>query len=62
MRDEDRLTVGLADVDSNSLLLVGGKGANLGEMLRAGFPVPDGFCVTTNAYALVAGTGGLPPP
>ncbi|CUH96664.1 putative phosphoenolpyruvate synthase [Propionispora sp. 2/2-37] len=32
------------------LPLVGGKGANLGEMTRAGFPVPGGFCVTTHAY------------
>lgn len=30
---------------------VGGKGANLGEMTAAGFPVPDGFCVTTDAFA-----------
>jgi phosphoenolpyruvate synthase/pyruvate phosphate dikinase len=29
---------------------VGGKGANLGELTRAGFPVPVGFCVTTAAY------------
>ncbi len=28
----------------------GGKGANLGELTRAGFPVPDGFIVTTAAY------------
>ena len=38
------------DIDSSSLPLVGGKGANLGEMTKAGFPVPDGFCVTTTAY------------
>ncbi|MGB0387806.1 MAG: phosphoenolpyruvate synthase [Ardenticatenaceae bacterium] len=29
---------------------VGGKGANLGEMSGAGFPVPPGFCVTTSAF------------
>lgn len=29
---------------------MGGKGANLGEMSRAGFPVPRGFCITTHAY------------
>src|SRR5919202_6944710 len=28
----------------------GGKGANLGELLRAGFPVPPGFVLTTAAY------------
>ena len=29
---------------------VGGKGANLGEMTKAGFPVPPGFMVTAEAY------------
>jgi pyruvate,water dikinase len=29
---------------------VGGKGANLGEMVAAGLPVPPGFCVTARAY------------
>lgn len=28
----------------------GGKGANLGELVQAGFPVPPGFAVTTTAY------------
>jgi pyruvate,water dikinase len=37
--------VGLEDIH-----LVGGKGANLGKMARAGLPVPPGFCVTTQAY------------
>ncbi|WP_370589210.1 PEP/pyruvate-binding domain-containing protein [Thermoactinomyces sp. CICC 10521] len=37
-------------VDRSSLSVVGGKGANLGELTKAGFPVPDGFCVTTFAY------------
>lgn len=30
--------------------IVGGKGANLGEMTAAGFPVPPGFIVTVHAY------------
>ncbi|MGG1443398.1 phosphoenolpyruvate synthase [Brevibacillus laterosporus] len=37
-------------IDRSSLPYVGGKGANLGEMTQAGFPVPAGFCVTTHAY------------
>ena len=44
----------LTNADQGSLQLVGGKGANLGEMIRAGFPVPAGFCITTVAYARVA--------
>ncbi len=38
------------EIDSSSLPEVGGKGANLGEMSKAGFPVPQGFCITTSAY------------
>jgi rifampicin phosphotransferase len=41
------------------LVLVGGKGANLGEMVGAGLPVPSGFCVTTAAYEQVAEEAGL---
>jgi len=37
--------VGLADV-----ALVGGKGANLGELATAKFPVPPGFIITSEAY------------
>lgn len=38
------------EIDKSYLPHVGGKGANLGEMTQAGFPVPPGFCVTTLAY------------
>ncbi|GAB6171578.1 phosphoenolpyruvate synthase [Paradesulfitobacterium aromaticivorans] len=38
------------EIDKSQMLIVGGKGANLGEMTQAGFPVPQGFCVTTWAY------------
>src|SRR3954454_1336015 len=41
-------------IDRTALPVVGGKAANLGELLRAGLPVPPGFCVTTAAYELVA--------
>src|SRR5438034_11329208 len=37
----------------------GGKGANLGELRRAQFPVPDGFVITTAAYALAAEAAGV---
>lgn len=43
--------VWLQDVGKNDGKIVGGKGANLGEMVRAGFPVPPGFVVTAEAYA-----------
>lgn len=38
------------DVDKDDISSVGGKGANLGEMVKAGFPVPNGFVVTAGAY------------
>ncbi len=37
-------------VRKTDIPLVGGKGANLGEMIHAGIPVPDGFIVTAGAY------------
>lgn len=37
-------------INKNDIPLVGGKGANLGEMYGAGIPVPNGFVVTSKAY------------
>ena len=33
-----------------SLAEAGGKGANLGEMLRNGFLIPNGYVVTSGSY------------
>jgi pyruvate,water dikinase len=55
------LVVPLQGLDSTWLPLVGGKAAHLGELLRGGFAVPDGFCVTTVAYARVAVAAGIDP-
>lgn len=38
------------EIDKGDVATVGGKGANLGEMTQAGFPVPNGFVVTSSAY------------
>ena len=38
------------EVDKDDVDLVGGKGANLGEMVGFGLPVPNGFIVTSYAY------------
>ena len=45
-----RYTLWFQDIDVSAVPVVGGKGANLGEMVRAGMPVPPGFCVTARAY------------
>jgi phosphoenolpyruvate synthase/pyruvate phosphate dikinase len=39
-----------SEIGATDVGLVGGKGANLGEMTRAGLPVPPGFCLTAEAY------------
>lgn len=46
----DKFVLYFDEVDRASLPEVGGKVASLGEMARAGFPVPGGFCITTAAY------------
>lgn len=38
------------EVHKGDVGIVGGKGANLGEMTNADFPVPNGFIVTSSAY------------
>ena len=51
MTNMNSLILAFADIRAADLALVGGKGANLGEMVHAGFPVPPGFCLTTAAFA-----------
>ena len=41
-----------SQIDKHDVAIVGGKGANLGEMFQAGFPVPYGFVVTAQSYFL----------
>lgn len=48
----DRLSKG-------DLKRAGGKGANLGEMVKAGIPVPAGFVVTTAAFDLLVSAHNL---
>jgi pyruvate,water dikinase len=38
------------EVDKDDVGLAGGKGANLGELTKAGIPVPPGFIVTSHSY------------
>ena len=48
-------------IQAASIAVAGGKGANLGELVRAGFGVPDGFVVTTAAYDRFVAAGVLAP-
>ena len=45
-----RLVAWLDEVRRGDTLSVGGKGANLGELIGAGLPVPPGFVVTAGGY------------
>jgi len=50
MTKKEKNILWFQEVDKDDVSLVGGKGANLGEMAKAGFPVPRGFIVTSKAY------------
>ena len=47
---EKRLVLWFEELSKDDVPLVGGKNANLGEMINAGIPVPPGFAVTAYAY------------
>ncbi|OPX83144.1 MAG: Phosphoenolpyruvate synthase [Pelotomaculum sp. PtaB.Bin013] len=48
--------LGFQEIDKHKLMVVGGKGVNLGELARIeGIRVPEGFCVTTEAYKRITG-------
>lgn len=45
--------------EARDTAIVGGKGSNLGQLAQAEFPVPPGFCVTTEAYSAFLAESGL---
>ena len=53
------LVVPLTSVRASDGDRVGGKAANLGELIAAGFPVPPGAVVTTDAYRRALAASGL---
>ncbi|MGD1835197.1 MAG: phosphoenolpyruvate synthase [Nitrososphaeraceae archaeon] len=46
-------TVNLDKIGKDDIKIVGGKGANLGEMIKFNIPVPSGFAVTTLSFDLL---------
>ena len=61
MPSVDRQVIRLEDAGEPALFpLVGGKASNLGAMGRSGLPVPGGFCVSTDVYAMTARLAGIP--
>ncbi|WNG40033.1 phosphoenolpyruvate synthase [Archangium violaceum] len=48
--------LGFQDLDKTKRMVVGGKGANLGELSKIdGIRVPDGFCISTEAFKRIIG-------
>ena len=56
-----RSVVWFSEVGREDLGLVGGKGANLGELTRASIPVPPGFVVTADTYFRFIQSNALEP-
>ncbi|HEY9399278.1 MAG TPA: phosphoenolpyruvate synthase [Nitrososphaeraceae archaeon] len=42
--------IGLDQLGRHDLEIAGGKAANLGELIKIGMPVPEGFIVSTNSF------------
>ena len=61
MNKQTALILPFSQIEKEDIPLVGGKGANLGEMAGAGFPIPPGFCLTANAYREMIAINQLAP-
>ena len=57
----DRKIVDVNELHVEDIPIVGGKGANLGELTNAGFPVPEAFVLTTESYDYFVTSGDLMP-
>ena len=57
----DRKIVDVNELHVEDIPIVGGKGANLGELTNAGFPVPEAFVLTTESYDYFVKSGDLMP-
>jgi len=55
------LVLPFSKIHKEDIPLVGGKGANLGEMYNFGIPVPNGFVITAQAYEKVIEHNALQP-
>jgi pyruvate, water dikinase len=59
MTQHSDLVAWLGDLGKDDVPRVGGKGANLGELMRAGLPVPVGFVVCADSYLSAMEAGGV---
>ncbi|AFR48202.1 PEP/pyruvate-binding domain-containing protein [Gordonia sp. KTR9] len=58
---QSQMVLPLRECGSDRVHLVGGKALGLGELVSAGFAVPDGFVVTTAAYRRAIDVAGIGP-
>ncbi len=56
---DDPFVIPFDELGLDRIGLVGGKSAHLGDLRRAGFPVPPGFAVTTHAFDRLEAPAGL---
>ncbi len=61
MNKDTALILPFSKIEKEDVPIAGGKGANLGEMTRAGFPIPAGFCLTADAYRKIIAFNNLEP-
>src|SRR3989344_6582693 len=59
MSAHSKFVVWFNEVDKHDIAVVGGKGANLGDMTQAKLPVPPGFIVTATAYHYFLDRAGI---
>jgi pyruvate,water dikinase len=57
--DKNNFIKWFSEISKKDTTIVGGKGANLGEMYNSKFPVPPGFVVTAEAYEYFLRETGL---
>ncbi len=50
MENSKKVIAWFEEIGRADIPIAGGKGANLGELIRARVPVPPGFVVTADAY------------
>ena len=56
MKNMRSYILGFQQIDKTKVAMVGGKGANLGELCRIeGIRVPNGFCISTEAFKRIMG-------
>jgi rifampicin phosphotransferase len=58
-REQVKFTIALREVSRADTAWAGARAATLGELSQAGFPVPDGFVVTTAAFERFLAHNGL---